>query len=120
MKNMTEAVVASYRNGPVTFMEYQPGNGTRYQIVISSFVNLSAEVTDRIGCECDSVLVSLLNFPGVSPMIVKPNGGLLHYGYVMEKMKLGMGDAVAIAILIGWFLGRPAIQWKEAGVEDCE
>jgi hypothetical protein len=120
MKDMKDAVTFSEEYMGVKFYEYQPGNGTRYHVVFSSLVGMNQYVKDRIGCDSRSYVVSLLNMPGISPMIVKMDGGLLHYQYVMEKMNLGKGDAVAIAIFIGWYLGRSAISYKDAGVEDVE
>jgi hypothetical protein len=93
--------------GPVRFVDYQPGNGTRYNLV---FTNING--TDEVGNN-NGWLVTWLNSHDLKAMVVTDSGQLLHFSYVMEKMRACASDAVCLAEIIGYCTGRSYITCEE-------
>jgi len=97
--------------------EYQPGNGTRYGVVITHVPEGEGTAYMRGPCW-------IVSIPDMGrAMVVQDNGCMLHFSYVMEKMsptirEFGQGDAVPIAELIGHLTDRPACSSRE--VEERE
>lgn len=82
----------------VTSIEYQPGNGSRYKIIF----------IDQTKAEEGCYTVALMTEGHGTCMNVMPNGGYLSAGYVREKLKVGLGDAVILAELIAHLTHRTA------------
>lgn len=80
---------ATYNTAAV--LVYQPGNGTRYEVLF---------------CKGnDTFLFGWLN--GTGTVHEFRSGGLLHYQYLMEKLKLrSPADAAALLTLIQELTGR--------------
>lgn len=89
-------------------VEYQPGNGTRYVLVITE---LAGPYTDErvryalgTGNERATHLVAKLNAGAGTAMLVGGVDHFLHYTSVMEKLGVGISDAVVLAELLGELL----------------
>jgi hypothetical protein len=89
-------------------VEYQPGNGTRYVLVITRVATPTsrAEVRDVFGTgdERDTFLVVKLNAGQGTAMLVGGVDHFLHFNSVQEKLGVGLSDAVVLAELIGTLL----------------
>jgi len=97
-KTIPEAIKSVQANGQSTTIEYQPGNGTRYRVILID----NTKTLD--GC----YIVALMTEGHGTCMTVMPGGGYLSAGYVREKLKVGLGDAVVLAELIAHLTGRRA------------
>jgi hypothetical protein len=89
------------------FVEYQPGNGTRYVLVLTELGRLGPEACTAcgLGREGTGVLVSWVNGFRAPSMVVPSDGGYLAPNYVERKLNSSMADAVVLAELIGTLLG---------------
>ena len=90
-------------------VEYQPGNGTRYVLVITRLTQpqSTAELRNALGTgdERDTYLVAKLNAGRGTAILVGGVDHFLHYRTVAEKLGVGLSDAVVLAELIGELLG---------------
>lgn len=93
-KTITDAIRSRVTNSLVTDIEYQPGNGSRYRVLIIDTPS--------------NYVVALVTEGHGTCMTVMPNGSHLSSGYVREKLKVGLGDAVILAELIAHLTGRTA------------
>ena len=83
--------------GDAVYVEWQPGNGTRYQMMFSRIHPLAAK---RMGCSTDAVLVSRVSKSTGRSWPFGSNG-LVHFTYVKEAFDLEYeGDHWAITALI--------------------
>lgn len=88
---------------------YEPGNGTRYEILVTG---LPHDAGDLIGCQEGSLLVAWLN--DVNKCMILAPAGFLHYTYVMEKMHIrSIVDAVVLTELLGYLTSRPCTTCDE-------
>lgn len=98
-------------SAPVTVLEYQPGNGTRYHLHITdlraALAGAPPRVTDRTGF--GAYYVALYTEGRGTCMTVADNGGYLSPGYVGSKLKVSEGDAVVLAEIIARYTGRTAL-----------
>lgn len=108
-----EGIVLDQETGyPYTrVVEYQPGNGTRYVLVITRVATPTSckEVRNVLGTgdERDTFLVAKLNAGQGTAMLVGGIDHFLHYGLVQEKLRVGISDAVVLAELLGNLLNLP-------------
>jgi hypothetical protein len=78
------------------FYHYEPGNGTRYEVFIS----------DRLGNDIPDyypgTVISVMNFDRPCSMTIPVFDGKpdVHPDYMMEKMRIGLGDALALVKLV--------------------
>lgn len=84
-------------HGPVTVVEYQPGNGSRYEV---HFTDMGA-----FNHEVPRWTVSLLTVGSGTAMTLAEKG-YLDPSYVAEKLKVGMPDAIVLTQLISHVTGR--------------
>lgn len=99
----------------VRLVEYQPGNGTRYQLAFTQLSALSG-APNLLGCQEACWVVSYLNQERCA--ILAP-AGFLHFTYVAQKFGCGASDAIVLAELIGFILGRAAVPCEEVtAIED--
>ena len=91
------------------FAEYQPGDGTRYSLLVTNIDN--DEACKAIGCSPGSMLVTLTNHDRRS-MFVCP-GDCLHYSYIQEKLGVPTSSAVTLAIIIAGLTKSKAMTWDE-------
>jgi hypothetical protein len=99
-----------------TFIEYQPGDGTRYSLIFTDLQDFE-KVSYHLGCQDDSVLVTLVNFS--MSMVVAKNNGFLSWRYVHEKMgdskaSLTQASAFTLAEIIAHMTGREATTPQQA------
>lgn len=106
-KSIEDAFRLEYRmEAGAHYVDYQPGNGTRYCLLI---VHSTAPLTPTI--DPGGYLVTDLN-SGRS-MLLQP-GGFLHFRYVKEKLNLrSEADAVVVAELLGHLTGRPCVSCED-------
>ena len=116
-KKTIEEGICNRETGQGTeILVYAPGNGSIY---IVSFMDLSGfgpEVKDRFGLgnEMNGWLVTHVGHSPMPSMVVTDNGGgLLHWEYVREKLKVAAADAVVLAELIGFVTGRTYVPSEE-------
>lgn len=95
------------------FVSYEPGNGTRYLLLLTKLDGFSESVTELIGVGPKCWSVTLLNREPHPLVFISDNGQLLHWSYVSEKLGLRIPDAVVVAELIGHLTGRPYITGEE-------
>lgn len=92
--------------GATRVVEYQPGDGTRYELVFSDVGG---------GCcgSANAVLVTVVNFPRSPSMLVERDHGFLSPTYVAEKMGVSAPSAITLAEVIAHFTGREAYSPEE-------
>jgi hypothetical protein len=94
----------------VEFAEFQPGDGTRYSVLLTSIGN--EEVSRAVGCAPDAVLVTLTNFDHKSMFV--GHGDCIHYSYIQEKLGItSISSAVTLAICISMLVDGRAVTWDE-------
>lgn len=94
-----EAIVHRLRgSGTIEVIDYQPGDGTRYELVFADIDVVDAKTV--ISTRAPAVLVALVNFPGSPSMLLTRGGGFLATGYVQEKMKVTRATAEALVEII--------------------
>lgn len=96
-KSILASIKSTIPNGPVTVIEYQPGNGSRYKVTLIDQTKAG-----------EGYIAALMTEGHGTCMNVMPNGGYLSAGYVREKLKVGLGDAVILAELIAHLTHRTA------------
>jgi hypothetical protein len=100
-------------------VEYQPGNGTRYVLVITKVTNrgsVDSEARDILGTgdATDTYLVTRLRGDQGHSMLVGGIEHSIHYKAVQTKLGCGlMSDAVVVAELIGYLLNMPHVSCEE-------
>lgn len=95
-----------------TFVDYQPGNGTRYCVTLMSTDEFDPPVCERMGWESGSVVATLFSEKPYKSMMLAPTG-FLHWSYVEEKLGVGESDAKVLAELFGYFLRREVVPCDE-------
>lgn len=96
---------------PVTVLEYQPGNGTRYLIHITDLrahLNSAPPAVNAYAGH-GAWYVALYTEGHGTCMTVADTGGYLSPGYVASKLKVSEGDAVVLAEIIARYTGRTAL-----------
>ena len=105
-------------SAPVRLVSYSPGNGTKYDLIFTNITGMAC-VGDQGGW-----LVTWINSYDLKAMVVTDHGGLLHWQYVMDKMRVSISDAVCLAEIIGHCTGRTYITCEEvdrqAGEISCQ
>lgn len=98
--------------GQTQLVEYAPGNGTRYVLVVADLTSLGEDL-QRIGRTKDEpcYLVAWVN--GGSGKAMTVGSGLLHHRYVREKLECSVSDAVVLAELIGWLCDVEAVSCED-------
>ncbi len=111
-KSIEQATKAAHTaTAPVTVLEYQPGNGTRYLIHITDLrAHLNGAppaLTAYAGR--GAYYVALYTEGRGTCMTVADTGGYLAPSYVAAKLKVSEGDAVVLAEIIARYTGRTAL-----------
>jgi hypothetical protein len=103
-------IVFDYDTPEVRFVDYQPGNGTRYWLCIVHTKDYSEDVNKKLGFGAgDGHLVIDLNSNRV--MLVAEYG-FLAASFVQSKLDCGISDAYVLAELLGYLLDR---KYEKAG-----
>lgn len=92
LKPVDKACVDMDGVGECVYVRYEPGNGTRYEVVFSCYVTQDG----------GQVLMTIVNM-GKS-MIIASKMGLYSLDYMHEKLGLGLGDCYALIPLINRYL----------------
>lgn len=98
----------------VQHVTYQPGNGTSYRLIFCDITGV-----DDVG-EQGGWLVTWINSRDMKAMVITNNESLLHWQYVMEKMRASISDAVCLAEIIGYCTNRKYITCEEIAQEPEE
>jgi hypothetical protein len=96
---------------PVTVLEYQPGNGTRYLIHVTDLrahLNGAPPAVNAYAGH-GAYFVALYTAGHGTCMTVADTGGYLSPDYVASKLKVGEGDALVLAEIIAKYTGRTAL-----------
>lgn len=94
LKDVNEAIVK--RRGPTNqdYFQYEPGNGTRYDVLFSTY-------NDGYGQKTVMTLVNMRK-----AMILTQQMDLINMGYMKEKLDLGEGDCYALIPLINFYFAE--------------
>ena len=95
-------------NGDINFVEYQPGNGTRYQLLIVDTTKLGEKANFALGADGGAVVVS---FPlgGYKTITLCLGGGYLSRDYVAEKIgSSSLSDVAVLTELLAYLTDRRA------------
>ena len=85
-------IIEEQRCYPVTFFRYEPGNSSRYDVVIvemSEFIPKSSNI---------AITITNLNRGGVVPSTID-----IDVEYLAEKLRIGEGDAKPLLKLLNYF-----------------
>ena len=86
------------RNESRALVMYEPGNMTRYMVVV---VRLGGEFAAEIGAYPTGYTVSIVNFRKARTLVLSAPA-FLHPDYVAEEMGIGVSDAAVIAELLAY------------------
>jgi hypothetical protein len=92
--------------GTTRFIEYQPGNGTRYQLILVGVSSTSGPVNDAIGFGPDGGWI--VSFPlGKYRTACLSNSGYLSRDYLAAKIdSKNESDVAVLTELLGFLLNR--------------
>lgn len=100
-----ESILKDIRIGDTSrLVEYQPGNGTRYLMMVTDLRgSLPARQWLGLGSETSSGwVITRLDSP--ASMVISGQM-FLHWSYVADKLRVNKADAVVLAELIGYLTG---------------
>lgn len=99
-KDIDDSITIIEEDPRTIAVEYQPGNGTRYTLTITTLSRFdSDEFLKCIGREGPTWLLVWLN--GSTGKAMTFGRGLLHYNYVRDKLECSISDAIVIAEIVG-------------------
>ena len=96
-------ILIDRQNAGVRFIDYCPGNGSRYEIVVSHLNELEVP-----GCSDNFVLVSLKKTP--STWVSYPFKSFASYDHIMKKLDVTLVDALALHEIINYILGHKPLE----------
>lgn len=104
-ETVEDGIKAREDNGATTFVEYQPGNGTRYALVFTRLNEMPA-TRRALGAGEDAVLVTLATDPKGSRACVFTVGGYIEPYRVEERLTpRRFADAAALCEVIAHVVG---------------
>lgn len=118
-KSIEDSVKAQHTaSAPVTVVEYQPGNGTRYHLHITDLREGLDQAPPAVNAYAGhgAWYVALYTEGHGTCMTVADTGGYLSPSYVAEKLKVSPGDARVLAEIIARYTGRTADDASREGV----
>ena len=92
LKPIFAAVPSAVEAEFCSYFQYEPGNGTRYDVLFSTY-------NDGYGSKTVMTLVNMRK-----AMIISNEMSLVNIGYMQEKLDLGEGDCYALIPLINHYL----------------
>lgn len=101
-KSVAEGLVLNEIRSNMRLVEYQPGNGTRYKLVVTK---LPPSFSERIGYGGTAYVVNLLTDPGDQRCVVIADYEYIHHTK-MEALSKSIVDRVVLAELLGHLLGQ--------------
>ena len=112
-----------YDDGPVTVVDYCPGNGTRYTLTVAHI-----RVPSSMDSYPDDALLQRQDPSGAAKlMAVAPdggivvaydqrhtsqvfsNGGFVHWSYLLGRLTNNEADAIVLAEVVAYFTGGEAV-----------
>lgn len=96
------------------FVEYQPGDGTRYPMLIlettgpNCGLTLDDDALDLIGFEAGARTLLVVNLATCRSHMFRNGGEFLAASYVAEKLGCTMADGAVLAELIAYYSTRRA------------
>ena len=92
LKTVQAAIVSQIGHVNSVFYDYQPGNGTRYEVLFNSFMTKYGRRT----------VMTLVNFN--ASMELNGSLGMASIGYMREKLGMLEGDCYALIQLVNMHL----------------
>lgn len=99
-RSIEKSIIKDIKSGDVRLVNYQPQNGTRYMVLMTS---VSAEIGLALGMGGVGAVFCLPLFPK-RPAVMIVSGSFIHFRYVQEKLGVGLADAVVLAELFARLL----------------
>lgn len=118
IKQLAAEVDVSLQEYGAARVEYQPGNGTRYDLVITNHLVERCGPPAMTGVSRDSHwTIGIVNFGTIAEMPVK-SGDAPHPFYLADKLCNGrLGDGQVLHLLIAAVIGDdPYCTTEEAGI----
>ena len=104
--DVESGIKVSEKDGNVWLVAYEPGNGTRYSVVLASLESLEKAGYVLGG---STVLVHVTNF---GRGFVLPEGRI-HHHFVQERLRCSIFDAVVLGELLGHLFGEDCVTVEE-------
>lgn len=99
-KTIQAGIVCHRVENKIEYVEYEPGNGTRYRLLFARLEKLGVE-----GASDKHVLVTLLHQPLTCPSY--PLHAYASWDYIKEKFSgCSKSDAIALCEIINYILGH--------------
>jgi hypothetical protein len=93
--------------GDARFVEYQPGNGTRYQLILMNTRPYPKKVNEALGLDQEGGVIVSFPLGKYQTMTLSNSGGYLSRGYVAEKIGTdNRSDVAVLTELLGHLLNR--------------
>lgn len=112
-KSIQESIVGKSGRPSSRVIDYCPGNGTRYLLVISDLGGIEKWGLDLLGRTGRCYLVSWMNGGVSGRCMTVGSSDFLHYSYVREKLGCSEVDAVVLAEAIAHFCGLTAVSCEQ-------
>lgn len=99
-KTITSSTKIFHDFGDQKYIDYQPGNGTRYDLL---FVKLKGEIPDEVGGS-----EWMVTWVWKRSILLCNSHQYLDVSYVAEKFKTNVADAICLAEIIGHIIKCPS------------
>ena len=103
--DVESGIKVSERDGNVWLVAYEPGNETRYSVVLACLESLKKAEYVLGG----SILIHVTNF---GRGFVLPDGKI-HHHFIQEKLRCSIFDAVVLAELLGYLLEEECMTMEQ-------
>lgn len=94
--DVASGVCSDKKDGRAHAVEYRPGNGITYSLVLTDLSGMGVSRNDG------DTIIWVKNF---SRSLVLP-AGEISLAYVQDQLRCSITDAVVVAELLGWLTGR--------------
>ena len=101
-------------------VEYTPGDGTRYLVIISPLTGFSDQTRSKVGISENSVIVTLASNPGFPTSMVTHRGAFVHYSHVQERLGTTLASSVTLAELLAYLLDGNSFSCEEVQAQYAE
>jgi len=96
-------------------VEYQPGDGSRYLLIISPLDDFTQCTCDRIGVSHgDGVIVTHASDPGDPRSLITHRGATIAYSWLRPKFRTTLASAITLAELVAFLIDGKALSCEEA------
>ena len=95
---------------------YEPGDGTRYLLIISPLDGFAMLTCLEVGIDpsLKNVIVTHASDPGDPRSLITYRGGHLHYEDVKRLLRTTLASAITLAEVIAYLIGGTALSCDEA------